>query len=306
MHQLTISTRITLPEPVQVTGENSKNYQPNTPELLGCLIQSSIDEDWAMISINHDTCVSILMNAQFRDISMPKKTRIAQQPKNLKGFLYNISTAERMNGTLSEDTTYMRLPGSFTSQELYMVTLDGVINWGDCGSVFLDAETQDLYGHAVASSENMGVAFLIPASRIFRSTRKGWNTALPSPTPEYNWSSGPSSAAATASLESIGVEENWRREPAEPYLEVPELFDRSGKWIPGAQPGYNIRESGGASGQWWLCDQSNKVQRLAGQNPPVGSSLYKTFSTIYSDGHGFHVLRGDATNSSAGESWHNL
>jgi hypothetical protein len=35
-------------------------------------------------------------------------------------------------------------------------------------------------------------------------------------------------------------------------------------------------------------------------------SPYKTFSTIYSDGHGFYVLRGDATNPPDSESWHDL
>jgi hypothetical protein len=284
-----------------VTRESFTNYQPNTPELLGNLLQSSIDEDWATIGITNDICASFFLDAWSRDELILAESRVVQEPKNSRGFLYNVSTTERMGGTLSEDTTYMRLPGSFTSQELFMVTLDGVINWGDCGSVFLDAETMDLYGHLVASSENLGVAFIMPAVRIFKSAKMKWDTALftSKSTPEIKLS-------VDSALREGPPAFVFRIDEFTEHPDAPERCDQYGKFIPSDVPGYNIRQSGGASGQWWLCEKDNKVQRLASPNPPVGSSLYKTFSTIYSDGHGFHVLRGDAINPPAGEAWQHL
>jgi hypothetical protein len=73
-----------------------------------------------------------------------------------------------------------------------------------------------------------------------------------------------------------------------------------------ALPGYNIPKNGvGASGQWWYCDR-NRIHLLRGWSPPEDTKPYKSFSTVYSDGHGFHVMQGDATNPSPNEAWHLL
>jgi hypothetical protein len=69
--------------------------------------------------------------------------------------------------------------------------------------------------------------------------------------------------------------------------------------------GYNIRKSGGISGQWWCCNNGT-ITIIPSQTPPAGTTPYKTFSTIYSDGHGFWVLRGDATDPPKDETWHHL
>lgn len=69
--------------------------------------------------------------------------------------------------------------------------------------------------------------------------------------------------------------------------------------------GYNIRINGGVSGQWYYCDKKS-ICLLPGWRPAEGVPPYKTFSTIYSDGHGFHVLRGDATSPPQSETWHDL
>jgi hypothetical protein len=82
-------------------------------------------------------------------------------------------------------------------------------------------------------------------------------------------------------------------------------FDGSGRWCPVAIPGYNIRINGGVSGQWYHCD-NQKIRLLSQWRPADGEAPYKTFSTIYSDGHGFHVLRGDATNPPQSETWQDL
>jgi hypothetical protein len=93
------------------------------------------------------------------------------------------------------------------------------------------------------------------------------------------------------------------------FIEHPEAieqYDQDGRWIPRALAGYNIRQHGlGVSDQWWHCD-GQKIRLKSNWSPPAGSVPYKIFSTIYSAEHGFHVLRGDATNPPEGETWHDL
>jgi hypothetical protein len=85
---------------------------------------------------------------------------------------------------------------------------------------------------------------------------------------------------------------------------VPQL-DRNGKWIPRSAPGCYLPGRGGGTGIWWLCDGTN-IRQLVGWVPHPSQVPYKTFSTIYSGGHGFHVIKGDATNPPQAESWHHL
>jgi hypothetical protein len=55
-----------------------------------------------------------------------------------------------------------------------------------------------------------------------------------------------------------------------------------------------------------LCDNNNHIRRLSGAEPPAHSSHHTTFSTVFSAGHGFHVLEGDAISSVNDNTWHDL
>ncbi|KAF1918776.1 hypothetical protein BDU57DRAFT_120274 [Ampelomyces quisqualis] len=82
--------------------------------------------------------------------------------------------------------------------------------------------------------------------------------------------------------------------------------DINGKWVPSTKPGANVRKNDrGATGHWWICD-GTKIRSLPGWTPPHGSVPYKTCSTIYSGGHGFHIMDGDATSPSDSAAWHHL
>lgn len=61
----------------------------------------------------------------------------------------------------------------------------------------------------------------------------------------------------------------------------------------------------GATGTWWYCD-GQSIRALDVSAPPAGSSHFQTFSTFYTDGFGFWILRGDATSPPAAETWHPL
>jgi hypothetical protein len=124
-------------------------------------------------------------------------------------------------------------------------------------------------------------------------------TWRPLPAPDYN-----STSRDISLRESVPF--FFRIDEFTEHPQAIEQFDRSGRWIPMALAGYNIRQHGvGVSGQWWECD-GRKIRLKSGWSPPAGTAPYKTFSTIYSDGHGFHVLRGDAMNPLKSEAWHDL
>jgi hypothetical protein len=89
------------------------------------------------------------------------------------------------------------------------------------------------------------------------------------------------------------------------HPEAIEQFDKNGRWCPVAISGYNIRIDGGISGQWYHCD-GESIHHVSNWRPAGGEAPYKTFSMIYSDGHGLHVLRGDATNPLQSETWQDL
>lgn len=60
--------------------------------------------------------------------------------------------------------------------------------------------------------------------------------------------------------------------------------------------------SEGASDTWWLCD-GLQLRRLGDTEVPGSLQHHKTFSMYYSDGKGFVVLKGDATDPDPDEVW---
>lgn len=63
----------------------------------------------------------------------------------------------------------MRLAGSELVQTLFRFKHDGTIMMGDCGSLLIDHDTLEVYGHVVANSRRRGVAFILAAKPIFEA-----------------------------------------------------------------------------------------------------------------------------------------
>ncbi|KAK1910647.1 hypothetical protein P3342_008526 [Pyrenophora teres f. teres] len=84
---------------------------------------------------------------------------------------------------------------------------------------------------------------------------------------------------------------------------TPPKCDKDGKWIP-PYGGHNQRTGTGVSYVWWYCD-GRKIQYW-GTTLPTNTSAYGVFSTYFKSGHGFWVLRGDATSPPTEEPWHCL
>lgn len=85
--------------------------------------------------------------------------------------------------------------------------------------------------------------------------------------------------------------------------DAPMNVNLQGNWIPSTVEGANVALGRGVSGYVWYCNgqQIYQIPQL-----PQGALHYSTYSMYYSTGHGFWVLRGDATQAQDWESWHPL
>jgi hypothetical protein len=74
-------------------------------------------------------------------------------------------------GTLSGRPSYIRFMSSKTYQETYTVIIDGPLMPGDSGSMVLNAETRELYGHIVVGSTASRIAYIIPAINVLNDLK---------------------------------------------------------------------------------------------------------------------------------------
>ena len=71
-----------------------------------------------------------------------------------------------VRGTLRNEPSYIRFPGSHTHERSYPVKLDGPFRLGDSGTPVFSLDTGKIIGIIVAGSVHASTAVLIPASRI--------------------------------------------------------------------------------------------------------------------------------------------
>ncbi|KAF2193019.1 hypothetical protein K469DRAFT_745424 [Zopfia rhizophila CBS 207.26] len=144
----------------------------HTLMILGSLLVSSIDRDWALISITDETVLAHLSLPKVHpDILIPKC--VASGPREAHVATYTAS--ERyLTGTLSETPLYTKLPNSMSFQEVYKIRFDSDQNLrnGDCGSGVVDTETGELYGHIVAGSTGTGIAYIMAAHHVFNEMKE--------------------------------------------------------------------------------------------------------------------------------------
>lgn len=108
------------------------------------------------------------------------------------------------------------------------------------------------------------------------------------------------------SLTRSGVAYVFRIDEFREHPDSMPQVDERGKWLPSSIQGYNLRVPGGVSGMWWFCNGSD-IRSISGWQPTTTQeSPYKVFSTIYGGGHGFYIMRGDATSPPTAEAWHDL
>lgn len=87
-------------------------------------------------------------------------------------------SADPLRGIISGTPTYSNRPGSSKFQELWTARFDGKLADGDCGTWVIDAVTGNLFGHIVAGSPDSGVAYIVPAFRVFEDARARFGLEL--------------------------------------------------------------------------------------------------------------------------------
>lgn len=264
---------------------DSEIRPPLTPRRLGSLKQLSIDEDWALIEITDD---SIVVDLWLDASKQERPAHINESSERTSATVCN-NKGSGTAGTLSTDTSYMRLPLSSKFVQVRHVVLDNAIAWGDCGSPVLDMSTRDFFGHVIASSEDRRTIYIIPASRLAISARIDWKSSE-----IIDDDSSPTTAGKPATKFIFRIEE----------------FQQDGDHIsdpkggPVVDPESYVKSDKGASEIYWFCN-GKQISRLPNRLH-MSKPIYSTSSTIYFGGRGFYVLRGDATDPPNGGDWHSL
>jgi len=73
-----------------------------------------------------------------------------------------------VRGKLYATACYIRLPNQRVLQEVYKVRLNEELADGDCGSAVIDPLDGHLYGHIVAGVAGTGLAYIVPAMKVFK------------------------------------------------------------------------------------------------------------------------------------------
>ncbi|KAF1928196.1 uncharacterized protein M421DRAFT_156237 [Didymella exigua CBS 183.55] len=95
-------------------------------------------------------------------------------------------------------------------------------------------------------------------------------------------------------------------EEARQHPGVDSVTDSGGHWLPSLRPGSNYKDRGqGVTNLWWICN-GTQIYSIAEAALPADLKPYKTYSVFFSEGFGFRILQGDATNPPPGEVWHPL
>lgn len=83
-----------------------------------------------------------------------------------------LASSGTQTGILSLSSIFYKSPHGVSSEEVYVLRFDGTFKRGDAGAWVIDLESGDLYGHIIAGCPESGVAYIIPAYRIFNDIRE--------------------------------------------------------------------------------------------------------------------------------------
>jgi hypothetical protein len=101
------------------------------------------------------------------DNALERLTSRSTDQKCLHVVTYTPSSG-LLEGIISPNSSYMRLPGYSAFQELYPVHFKGKLHKGDCGAGVIVRFNGMLYGHIVAGRQGTGIAYLMPAKKVIQ------------------------------------------------------------------------------------------------------------------------------------------
>ncbi|KUJ16705.1 uncharacterized protein LY89DRAFT_733712 [Mollisia scopiformis] len=83
-----------------------------------------------------------------------------------------VTSVGTQTGFVSASSIYYKSHQGASSEEVYVVRLDGRLDSGVTGCWVIDPESGDLYGHIIASCPEARTAYVVPAYRIFNDIRE--------------------------------------------------------------------------------------------------------------------------------------
>lgn len=102
---------------------------------------------------------------------------IVEEPIEIGVFAVTGSTGV-MTGRLLKTPTFMQVPHTRISQEIWTVRLDGELQPGDSGSMVVDANNGKILGHIVSASPKQGIAYILPMYQILNDIKERLNIDL--------------------------------------------------------------------------------------------------------------------------------
>ncbi|KAF2855175.1 hypothetical protein T440DRAFT_205661 [Plenodomus tracheiphilus IPT5] len=146
-------------------------------QYLGYMLRSCEDLDHAVIAIKNSKIQSIVYALKSNTLA-ERECTYRKGPAQDPSVFSTHTSAGVIPGSLVNGAASMRLPNSYTYQEVYQVRLDRPLAWGDCGAVIINDGTGEPYGFVVASSADRCLAYMIAASVVLESAVLQWH--LPS------------------------------------------------------------------------------------------------------------------------------
>ncbi|KAF2656359.1 hypothetical protein K491DRAFT_678121 [Lophiostoma macrostomum CBS 122681] len=129
-------------------------------ERLGRVSMLSAPLDYAIISVTHPAVVKFLQKLT------PDQYKVIAVKEAMRAEVIALTSRGQVPGRLFDVPLYMDYTNIGNQSLVYKLRYDGVIQMGDCGSLVIDKESEEVYGHIVANSESTHVAFLVSAVPI--------------------------------------------------------------------------------------------------------------------------------------------
>ncbi|KAI8933247.1 hypothetical protein NX059_009878 [Plenodomus lindquistii] len=148
---------------------------PSKLAVVGRLCNYSVDQDWALVSIDAFTTTEGLSD-QVKSAEITSHVLAFDHVAPLldaSPLVTRTGSNGKLEGELSGTSSYIRLPNSVTFQEVYPIRLDGMLSYGASGSVVMDKDEKITYGHLITGTTNQApsVAYFIASHQTIASIR---------------------------------------------------------------------------------------------------------------------------------------
>jgi hypothetical protein len=150
--------------------------------LLGHWLPSStsssrINQDWAVVTITNTTVLAFLSESKPDEPKLIKSIASIppSSPTQEQNDVVIHTTWGRLRASLLDTPMLLRLPGCSKVAEVYRFHYRGSLGVADCGSLVVDACTDEVYGHVVAGAAESRIGYMISAAGSMEEMEEcGW------------------------------------------------------------------------------------------------------------------------------------